>query len=144
MVEESQCDLWNLPWGGRRWIVYYRTRRCLPGTCWRRANRCHPGHLWVSVECAKCGGGGACHTVAGTQGGADIRSKVLGAQEAYAYIEQQQQRRQILQTFLGVAAQFQGEDAQQDGQLENKLGSLICVQSYNKRTKYESMRYFSK
>lgn len=84
--------------------------------------------------------------MAGTQGGADIRSEVLGAQEAYAYIEQQQQRRQILQAFLGdgVAAQFQGEDAQQDGQLENKLGSLICVQSYNKRTKYESMRYFSK
>lgn len=68
--------------------------------------------------------------MAGTQGGADIRPEVLGAQEAYAYIEQQQQRRQILQTFLGdgVTAQFQGEDAQQDGQLENKLGSLICVQ----------------
>lgn len=82
------------------------------------------------MECAECGGGGACHTVAGTQSRADIRSEVLGAQEAYAYIEQQQQRRQILQTFLGdgVEAQFQGEDAQQDGQLENKLGSLICVQ----------------
>lgn len=80
------------------------------------------------MECAERGRRGACDTMAGTQGGVMVRSEVLGTQEAYTDFEQPQW--QWLQTLLGdsLTAQFQGEDAQQDGQLGNKLASLICVQ----------------